>query len=114
MTPRLGAGLSLLGRTAGGFQAFATGRVLGEEIAAHRLPDELRKVRARETPLALALFAVALALALRAAWKKKELVVLAAAGALVGSGAIDRVLTRADIDAPAWLAPRDPRPRLTS
>ncbi|HVL47555.1 MAG TPA: hypothetical protein VM889_03265 [Candidatus Thermoplasmatota archaeon] len=99
----VGRTVGAAGRVLGGLQAFALGRSLGQEIASGRLADEWRRVREHESAWGILGAAGATALTL-AAWRKKpEIVALAGAGLLLGTGLLAHAWARVAGEAPAVL-----------
>lgn len=93
-------------RAATGTQAFLAGQRVGRDWAEGRsLRDEARHAFEREPRVALAAAGVALAAGAFAAWKRKEMLVLGAAGFLIGSGIWERARSRAAKGSPATPTP---------
>ena len=92
---------TVVARTAGGVQAFVAGRRLGQELVEGTLwESEVKRVIERESVTSLAMAAVAIGTAAFAFLRKRELIVLALAGVLVGSGLLERAIGSVKLPAP--------------
>lgn len=82
-------------RAAAGAQAFMAGRTLAQQLTRRQAGIvEVRELVRRENPVTLAATGAGLAFTTWTMLKKRELLALAALGALVGSGVLERGLRR--------------------